>query len=67
MSIEVIISEDLWSIKQPCQHIQFFAKSSVITGRTCLVIVRVVRVLPVVAPVADRSVKNRIEVIESAT
>lgn len=42
-------------------------KASVRTGRTCLVIVRVLRVLPVVALVADRSVKHRIEAIESAT
>lgn len=31
------------------------------------VIVRLLRVLPVVAPVADRSVKNRTEVITSTT
>lgn len=32
-------------------------KSSIKTGRTCLVSVRVLRVLPVVAPVADRCVE----------
>lgn len=33
------------------------SKASVTTGRTCLVILRVLRGLPVVAPVAERSVK----------
>lgn len=33
---------------------------------TCLLIVPVLRFLPVVAPMADRSVKIRIEVIERA-
>lgn len=42
-------------------------KVSVTTGRTCLMIVRGLRVLPVLAPVADCSDKNRIEVIASAT
>lgn len=36
-------------------------------GRTSLVYVRVLQVLPDVATVADRSFKNRVEVIESAT
>lgn len=36
-------------------------------GRTSLVYVRVLRVLPDVATVADRSFNNRVEVIESAT
>lgn len=46
----------------------FYVKhASVTTGRTCLVIVRVQRVLPFVAHVADHSVKNRIEVIEVST
>lgn len=35
-------------------------KASVTTGRTCLVIVPVLRIIPVVAPVDDRSVKNRV-------
>lgn len=43
-----------------------FYKDSVTTDRTCLVIVRVLLVLTIVAPVDDRSVKNRIEVIVSA-
>lgn len=42
-------------------------KASVTTGRTCVVVIRVLRVLPVVASVAGRSVENRVEVIESAT
>lgn len=42
-------------------------KATVITGRTCLVIVRVLRVLPVAAPVVDHSVKNHIEVTANAT
>lgn len=46
---------------------KFKPKASVTTGRTCLVIVRLLRVLPVVATVADRSIKNRVEVIENAT
>lgn len=41
--------------------------TTVITGRTCLVIVRVLRVLPVAAPVVDRSVENHIEVTANAT
>lgn len=41
--------------------------ASVTTCRMCLVIVRVLRVLTIVAPVADSSVKNRVDVIQSAT
>lgn len=48
-------------------RVERFTKASATTGRTCWVIVRVLRVFPVVAPVAGRSVKNRIEVIENAT
>lgn len=39
----------------------------VTTDRTCLMIVGVLRVLPVVKPVADLGIKSRVEVIESAT
>lgn len=35
-------------------------KASVTSGRSCLVIVPLLRILPVVAPVDDRSVKNRV-------
>lgn len=46
---------------------KFKPKASVTTtGRTCLVIVCVPRVLSLVAPVADRTVKKPFEVIESA-
>lgn len=40
-------------------RVERFTKASATTGRTCWVIVRVLRVFPVVAPVAGRSVKNR--------
>lgn len=41
--------------------------ASVTIDCMCMVIVSVLRVLPVVAPVADRGVKTRIIVIASAT
>lgn len=62
-----------------CKHVQnlyntpFFHKEkitkpyAVTTDLTCMVIVHVLWIFPVVAPVAARSVKNRIEAIAGAT
>lgn len=72
LGISVILNLKYWSYVEytneqfvsatPLQPLHGI-KASVTTGRNCLVIVRVLRVLPFVAPVVARSVKNRVEVI----
>lgn len=58
-AIITVSFEDLKTYAANALHLSFL--------RTCLVIVLVLLVLQVVAPVNDRSVKNRIEAIESVT